>query len=657
MNNNVCFIGCLSLFIAACGGGGSATPASPVPSVPSPPPEPVGEIFQIETTVLKGQSTELVLQAPNVSLTNISWQQTAGPELTFYATDSKVIGFTPTESGSYTFQVHYRAGSTNESLSHSFNVNNQTAQLTVRLGHAALEGSAISLISYAAEDISSVAIDKSSWRWSQLEGPTVSFSEANTDGSVAVFFDAPEVTQDQVLQFEVSGTVRGQRYSDQIAILVENTDVLVTDQNAPFTSRVAEVFLYNPDSPAGQQLVDCVYSNNIRYNQCTFAQSPLIAQLTTTPTVDDIMDRVVVSHQWMGDQFKKYLENYDPNDDFKNLLRATTAIVISYDVRPSFYSPTIAAIYLDPSYLWETPEQRDTVNQAPDYRSSFGQELQFEIPWRYVKNNDYAYYSYPIRYRLSRTLEQANYALASLLYHELAHANDYFPSFRWLTYSRDTTVYDAVVEVYNNNQILSDYLQDNYPLDPLYSSGGQNELTKLAQVRFRNPDLVTDQQIAYSMTDVANMFKTEGAPQFYSYSSTREDLAILFDGFMMHARFGVSRDVAVSDQQYSDIVWGQRDRMGEEWIKPRVSFVATRVLPEFTGAIDFIQALPPPLVMDDSKTWRESVVIHSASSALESRGQDMSTQHLKDHRLLPVEGIYRHAVDHVMTQPSASKLP
>jgi hypothetical protein len=77
MNNNVCFIGCLSLFIAACGGGGSATPASPVPSVPSPPPEPVGEIFQIETTVLKGQSTELVLQAPNVSLTNISWQQTA----------------------------------------------------------------------------------------------------------------------------------------------------------------------------------------------------------------------------------------------------------------------------------------------------------------------------------------------------------------------------------------------------------------------------------------------------------------------------------------------------------------------------------------------------------------------------------------------------
>ena len=216
--------------------------------------------------------------------------------------------------------------------------------------------------------------------------------------------------------------------------------------------------------------------------------------MTTTPSVDDIMDRVIVSHQWMGDQFKKFLENYDFNDDFKNLLRATTAIVISYDIRPSFYNPTSAAIYLDPSDLWETPEQRDTINQAPDYRAGFGAELQFEMPWRYVKNNDYAYFYYPIRLRLSRSLADAEYSFASLLYHELAHANDYFPSTRWLTYSSSRTVYNAVVEVYQAGEIESDYLQVNYPLDPLYASGGENESTKLAQVRFRNPDLITELQ-------------------------------------------------------------------------------------------------------------------------------------------------------------------
>ena len=354
------------------------------------------------------------------------------------------------------------------------------------------------------------------------------------------------------------------------------------------------------------------------------------------------MERVIVSHKWMGDQFKKFLENYDVHDDFKNLLRATTAIVISYDIRPSFYNPTSAAIYLDPSDLWETPAQRDTINQAPDYRAGFGAELQFEMPWRYVENNAYAYYYYPLRSRMSRSLDDSKYSFASLLYHELAHANDYFPSTNWLTYAGSRTVYDAVVEVYNDEQILSDFLQDNYPLDTQYSSGGQNELTKLAQVRFRNPDLVTQQQIDYSMDDVANMFKTEGAPQFYSYSSTREDLAILFDGFMMFARYGVSRDVAVSDQQYSDIAWGQRDRMGESWIKPRVSFVSNRVLPEFTDASTVIESLSPPRALQVNKTWGDSVVIDDVSAY--THNELVERKVMRDPRLVPQDGVHRHTI-------------
>ena len=622
--------------VSSCGGGGS----SKLPTVIPPSPEPVGEVIQLESEVSIGQSTELVLYVPENDLTSISWRQTAGADLEFYAKDSKVIGFSPTESGSYGVEVDYTIdGSTTNTISHTFTVDDNQSQLSVRLGHAVAEGNAVSLLSYATNDSESNEIDKSSWRWTQTKGPTVVFSELTTNGQVAVFFDAPNVDQDTVLEFSLEGEISGQSHSDEIAILVENSTIQVPLDDAPFTSRVADVFLYNPNSPAGEQLISCVYSNNTRYDDCTFGQSPLIAQVTTTPTVDDIMNRVIVSHQWMGDQFKKFLENYDTNDDFKNLLRATTAVVISYDVRPSFYSPTLGAIYLDPDDLWETPAQRDTINQAPDYRAGFGAELQFEMPWRYVKDNAYAYYSYPLRYRLSRSLDDSEYSFASLLYHELAHANDFFPSTRWLTYSNSTTVYDAVVEVFNANQIVSDYLQDNYPLDSLYASGGQNELTRLAQVRFQDPALVTQQQIDYTMTDVANMFKTEGAPQFYSYSSTREDLAILFDGFMMFARYGVSRDVAVSDQQYNDIVWGQRDRMGESWIKPRVSFVATRVLPEFTTAATVVQNLSPPTVLQDSKTWRESVVIDELAEF--GLGPSLRTEPI-DARLVPRDGVSRH---------------
>jgi hypothetical protein len=626
----------LLFILSSCGGGGSSKTTTVTP----PTSEPPGEVIQIESEVSLGQSTELVLYAPDSDVSNIIWRQTAGADLEFYAKDSKVIGFTPAEPGSYGLEVDYTIdGSTTNTISHTFTVDENQSQLSVRLGHAVVEGNAVSLVSYATNDSESNEIDKSSWRWTQTKGPSVVFSKLSTNGQVAVFFDAPNVGEDTVLEFFLEGEINGQSHRDEIAILVENSTIQVPLDDAPFTNRVADVFLYNPNSPAGDQLINCVYSNNTRYDDCTFGQSPLIAQVTTTPTVDDIMNRVIVSHQWMGDQFKKFLENYDTNDDFKNLLRATTAVVISYDVRPSFYSPTLGAIYLDPDDLWETPAQRDTINQAPDYRSGFGAELQFEMPWRYVKDNGYAYYSYPLRYRLSRSLDDSEYSFASLLYHELAHANDFFPSTRWLTYSNSTTVYDAVVEVYNASQIVSDYLQDNYPLDSLYASGGQNELTRLAQVRFQDPNLVTQQQIDYTMTDVANMFKTEGAPQFYSYSSTREDLAILFDGFMMFARYGVSRDVAVSDQQYSDIVWGQRDRMGESWIKPRVSFVATRVLPEFTTAATVVQNLSPPIALQDTKTWRESVVVDELAEF--GITPSLRTEPI-DNRLVPRDGVPRH---------------
>ena len=142
-----------------------------------------------------------------------------------------------------------------------------------------------------------------------------------------------------------------------------------------------------------------MFTLSARYDVCTFEDTSDCTDNDALPTVDDIMKKVIVSHDWMGSQFEKFLQDYDEFDDFKNLLRAVTAVVISYDIRPSFYNPTTGAIYLDPDDLWETPAQRDTINSAPDYRSGFGSELQFEMPWRYVKDNDYAYFYYPSRYR------------------------------------------------------------------------------------------------------------------------------------------------------------------------------------------------------------------------------------------------------------------
>jgi hypothetical protein len=633
----------LSTLISACGGGSSSSADDDVIK----PILQVAEIIQVDQSLTIGQSTELVLLAPDEGISNIKWLQTAGEPVTFYAGNSKVIGFSAQQAGDYTFEVSYlQNNSATITLSHTFTVIQAEALLAVRLGHSVIEGNGVSLINYVTANGNGDSIEQSSLKWQQISGPTVSFTDQQTDGKVAVFFDAPQVSEDTLLHFSVTGEISGTSYSDDIAILVENSNISVAaSNNAPFSDRKAEVFLYNPSSSAGQKLIDCVYSNEASYDKsCDFNDTPLIAHVTTTPTVDNIMDRVIVSHPWMGDQFKKFLEQYDSeHHDFKNLLRATTAIVISYDIRPSFYHPYTGAIYLDPSDLWETPAQRDTINQAPDYRAAFGSDLQFEMPWRYVKNNDYASFNYPISQRLQRNLSNSLYELAPLLYHELAHANDFFPSTSWHNLTRSKSFLDTVNKVYNDKKIQSDGLQNSYPLDSLYASGGQNEMTKLAQVRFQGENS-TSQQRAYTPDDVANLFKTEGAPQFYNYSSTREDYAMLFDGFMMQVRYNVLRDVAVSDQAYDEIFWGQRGRIGETWIKPRVEYVTTRILPELTLASQLIDALDEPLVLDINKPWRESVTIDGFDEQpITSMAQYLLEQSSKvDARLTPKDGRTHH---------------
>lgn len=636
----------LTALLSACGGGSSDSSQPTTPVVTPPTSTASAEIIQVDENIVVGQSIDLALFSPDEEISNISWQQTAGEDITFYAGNSKVIGFTPTLAGDYSFSVNYTDGNNaQQSLSYDFTVNTDKALLTARLGHAVVEGNSVSIITYALANESGNNISQASLKWSQTAGPSVTFTDPATDGKVAVFFDAPNVDKDTLLQFTVSGEADGQTYNDNISILVEKSDIAVAargSNTSPFEDRKASVFLYNSDSPAGQKLIDCVYSNKASYaNSCTFAETPLIAQITSTPTVDDIMDRVVVSHKWMGDQFKKFLETYDnEHNDFKNLLRATTAIVLSYDIRPSFYHAYTGAIYLDPSDLWETPDQRDTINQAPDFRAAFGSDLQFEMPWRYVKNNEYASYYSPLSERITRSLSASLYDFSYLLYHELAHANDFFPSTKWSTYSNSSNFLTVVNAAFNAQEIQSDELQKTYPLDELYASGGQNEMTKLGQVRFQGAN-ATDAQKAFTPDDVANMFKTESAPQFYSYSSTREDYAILFDAFMLKVRYNVSRDVAVSDQAYDQIFWGQRGRIGEEWIKPRVEFVATRILPELTLAPQLVESLEPPTPLDISNNWRASVSIASQNKT-NIAAQMLKAKNKRDPRLIPKDGINPH---------------
>jgi hypothetical protein len=553
-------------------------------------------IVTVGDNVKIAQAVELLILSPDYDISDILWTQTEGQPVIFLAYTSKVIAFTPNTAGTYSFNASFSLkDGTKENIEHSITVSSEQSYISARLGHAVLEGNKVSLRASIAQNLSS-----SSLVWQQITGPEVTFTEVNTDGNYAVFFDAPEVNQDTLFEFSVtSGS-----HSDSVGIIVENAESINTDSNdTAYTERLARVFPFVESSPYASVLSDCVYSNNINFNTtCTFNTLPLIAHDTTTPSVDDIMDRVVVSHHWMGQRFREFLENFDPNNDFKNLLRANTAIVISYDIRPSYYWVVSGAIHLDANYFWLTPDERDTINQAPDYRASFGSDLNFSMPWRYFVSENV---------RTNRAPEDVLYGLTYLMYHELAHANDFFPSTSWSNLNRDQTILSAAQQISNDTGYKSDQLKNTHPLlgDEMYA---------LAQVRFHGMD-ATNTQKTYQPDDVTTFFSTEKAPQFYNYSSVREDYAMLFDAFMMKIRFDISRDVAITnlpktaDENYI-VTWGQRGRIGDEFIKPRVLYAVSNILPEVDDVESLISNLPSPIMMNVGETWNENLNIGSVNA-------------------------------------------
>ena len=585
----------------------------------------VTKIITVDDEVKISQAVELVLLAPSSKVTDIIWTQTAGEPVVFLAYTSKVIAFTPNTAGAYSFNVSFiLEDGSRESLNHSLSVTNEQGEISARLGHAALEGSKVSLRASLTSKLLSDSLV-----WQQTAGPEVNFTAENTQGDYAVFFNAPEVTRDTVVEFTLSSG----SYSDKVAVLIENAEPVPTSDNTAYTERLARVFPFVANSSYADVLVDCVYSNKINFARtCAFNTLPLIAHDTTTPTVDDIMDRVIVSHYWMGERFREFLENYDPYNDFKNLLRANTAIVISYDIRPSYYWVVSGAIHLDANYFWMTPDERDTINQAPDYRASFGGDLNFAMPWRYVKNNNYTTTFISENDRVTRQPSDVLYSLTSLMYHELAHANDIFPSTSWSALNPEQTILSAAQQIADNSGFKSDQLNNTLPLLG-------EEMYALAQVRFQGVD-ASKTQNAYQPNDIKTFFSSEAAPQFYNYSSIREDYAMLFDGFMMKTRFDISRDVAITNapkiaNENYIVNWGQRGRIGDENIKPRVLYAVSHILPEVSDIENLVNNLPSPIMMNAGESWANNLNISPVNK--EQAGLQNVSAQPKDRRFIQYE--------------------
>ncbi|MBT1449584.1 hypothetical protein KJ365_01710 [Glaciecola sp. XM2] len=594
------------LMLTACGGGGSDT-ANPNPARPAPPPNEVppstGDsrpIVEGSFSVVYGQSTAVTGESVGLAVVGndddlaVSWRQTAGPAVTILATQSQVIGFDVRAAGEYTFIANVsQSNGQSESLTVDLSVSSGVdIDVNIRVDHAVTELGSASLHAQVSPNKSISSIT-----WQQVSGPEIQDVQYQDQ---FVFFNAPAVEQDEIVVMRAEVAFSDGTSAIDDAILTVNNVAFDTDGLFYSNNFIIpeDMRAYIPESPWKDALESCVYNNKIPERPtCDFNTLPLIGSVTERPTIEDVLERTLVSHPWMGDRFRAFLQNSITGPDMLMLLRGVTAIVISYEVKPSFYWVATGAIYLDATNFWESAQERDTLNDQPDFRSDFGSDLNFSMFWRYTKDDQY-YYPALGRYeksaRENRSFEDIEASISWLMYHELSHANDFFPSTTWQNIDRNLTP----LQYFQRNGANSDILDTRYPLR-------SDEMHALAQVRFGG-ETPTVAQSRIGSEDVELFFTPDIAPSFYAYYTTREDYATLAERFFMLHRLNAQADVAIIDRQEGDdfvIAWGQRNRISEPSLQERTAFAVSNVYPEIGNVAAIQSQLPPPVLMNPAIGW------------------------------------------------------
>jgi hypothetical protein len=635
-----------ALVLAACGGGdgGTATtPAPPASTGPSPTCTAPGQPFSVaaDASSVTGRAVGAVVAGCSGPLRDVIWTQSSGPAVTLLSARTQAISFVPTAPGTYTFAVAFTdASGTPRNATATINVASAATPvgILVRGDQAVRAGGKASLRAWPP------ASGSESISWTQVAGPPVSL---DTSDQNRIIFTAPAVTQDTTLVFRATRGGGAPSESDDAMVVVEAFAQAPSDPSSWYAfagTHVSRVFAYKPApaNPYAALLANCTYNPQLQYggpasNACPLATLPLLHRDTGggVPTVAQIMNRVLVSHEWMGKALEDLLTANATNTDLLRLFNGVTAVVIGAHVRPSYYYAATGAIYLDADNFWRTAEERDVIDEAPDFRSDFGRDLQYAGLWRYVENNSNIFLPYAATDRSPRDLSFVLKEAGWLMYHELGHASDFVAPARRDALDASRGLWANIAPGYAGNcagNLPSDRLCKSFPLR-------SNEMKALAQVKFVSgpvPDTTLVNGIPYSTlrlwspADVGGFFAGDVATDEYNYTSFdgsyREDIAMVFEEALMARNHGWRRDFAITDRLAagatgSSIIvrWGQRGRVGDAAVKPRAQFVVGELAPWIDPAA--VSALPPPLAMRPGESWTANLMLpappaRAASQAL-----------------------------------------
>jgi hypothetical protein len=623
-----------TLSLTSCGGGGGDS------NPPAPPPTAAGVCADTAsaysvlatTSVALGKTAAATVAGCTGTITAPRWTQTGGPTVALLADKTQTIGFDPPEAGAYRFQVAFTdpsGAARTESVAIDVTGTLPATRFVLRTSQSVRMGGNVSVRAWptlaSGDTVQSIT-------WTQLEGPAVTL---DTSDNQAALFVAPDVTRDTSIRLRATlHTASGASDSDDVLVLVERyQQAPQSDNDAVWNGdHVSRVYAYRANSPYASALTRCVYDASLRIsganaNVCPLATLPFLAQETAgqLPSVEQVMNRVVVSHDWLGRNFENFLRTQDTRGDFRRMLNSVTAIVLGTQVRPSFYYALTGAIYLDGDNFWLTPEERDTVNEAPDFRSNFDRDLQYSGLWRYVQNNQSIFVFFDPRSRIARGVDYLLNESGWLMYHELGHALDFLPPSQYGSLDSSVGTWANITPRVNAKQLTSDVVPAAYPLTSTL-------LRDLGQVKFQGAT-ATAAQRAYTPLQVGGFFSADIATDEYNYSTPREDTAMTLEEFLMSHRLGIRRDKAITDKISTSttgstliVRWGQRGRIGEPSIKPRAKAIVQQLAP-WVDPLE-VDNLAAPIAMRSGDSWSANLSLPAplreaplAASALATREQ------------------------------------
>jgi len=336
-----------------------------------------------------------------------------------------------------------------------------------------------------------------------------------------------------------------------------------------------EARAFRPDSPYAAVLRECVLADII--NICTLAELPYIGQTDEPLNIESVMQRVVVSHDWMGVRFEQLMRRMPA--DIVDLFAPVTSIVIGSEIRPSSFSSFRGKVSIDPRYLWMSVAEKQTISVEQDFRTEFGADLKFRAFWRLASGDNYATPFHSLSDNSVREIDDLDISLARLLYHELAHANDVVQYHELASLPRNLTPREAV-------QLLDSSTVRRSLYDQQQLTAQTSLLYGLAGVRYFD-DAPDEFQSTVLADFVGSEMGNEGKAIFYGYSTTAEDVATLFASAMMNYHYDVDYHVGMVNKPVNDadagcndykVEWGVRNRLASPPVAPRAKFVVDQIL-------------------------------------------------------------------------------